>query len=322
MRRWATAVLTLLAMASAGGAAAQNFPERPITIVNPYSAGGPADLLARTITGPMGEILGQPVVVENKPGAGTAIAASYVARSKPDGYTLFIGGAPTHIVNPAIRENVGYKGIDDFATVATIAVIPNVLVVPSSRPWTSVKKLVAAAKEAGGSMTFGSVGVGSLPQMLGVLLQQRGDIKLTHVPYKGAAPTVVDLLAGNVDMAFLNVSPVLGHVRDGKLRALGVANDVRATQLPDVPTMEEAGFPDFAMSTWYGISAPAGTPKSTLEALAGAIEKSLKMPEVAKTLEERGAQVAYRGPDEFAAFLKADAERMLDLIEASGIKPN
>ena len=169
---------------------AQSFPERPITLINPYAAGGPADLLARTVADGMSETLGRPVVVENRPGAGTAIGASAVAQAKPDGYTLFIGGSPSHVITPALMKDANYDGIKDFTPIATVADVPNVLVVPPSRPYKSVKELVAAAKDADGKMTFASIGVGSIPQFLGVLLQLRADVKLVDVPYKGGAPAV------------------------------------------------------------------------------------------------------------------------------------
>ena len=171
--------------APAGGALAQSFPARPITLINPYAAGGPADLLARTVAEGMSETLGRAVVVDNRPGAGTAIGARAVAQAKPDGYTLFIGGSPSHVITPALMKDAGYDGIASFAPIATVADVPNVLVVPPSRPYKSVAELVAAARSAAGNMTFATVGVGSIPQLLGVLLQLRADLKLTEVPYKG-----------------------------------------------------------------------------------------------------------------------------------------
>jgi tripartite-type tricarboxylate transporter receptor subunit TctC len=316
------AATALAAISLATSASAQNFPDRPITLVNPYAAGGPADLLARTVAASMSETLGQPVVVDNKAGAGTAIGARFVAKAKADGYTLFIGGSPSHVIAPALVKDAGFDGIKDFSTVAMVASVPNVLVVPAGRPSKSVKELVEAAKAAGGSMTFASVGVGSLPQFLGLLLQQRTNVKLTHVPYNGAAPAVVDLLAGNIDMAFLNIAPVLAHVKDGKLRALAVANDRRAERLPDVPTMGEVGFKGIEMSTWYGISAPAGTPKLVIDKLHGAIASALNSGSVKEKLSSQGAEILLMSPGEFEAYLKADAARMLELIKLADMKAN
>jgi tripartite-type tricarboxylate transporter receptor subunit TctC len=318
MRHSAIAAVAV-AFLTAAPADAQDYPQRPITLINPYAAGGPADLLARTIASGVSESLGQPVVVESKPGAGTAIGAGLVAKAPPDGYTLFIGGSPSHVIAPALIKNARYDGVKDFAPVAMVANVPNVLVVPADRPIKDVKELVAAAKAAGGKMTFASVGIGSLPQFLGLLLQQRANVTLTHVPYGGAAPAVVDLLAGNVDMAFLNVPPVLGQVRAGKLRALAVAKSTRAERLPEIPTMAEAGFPDFEMSTWYGISAPAGTPKAVIDKLHAAIAKTLATPSVKEKLAAQGAEVFFKNPDEFAAYLASDAKRMLELIRAANM---
>jgi tripartite-type tricarboxylate transporter receptor subunit TctC len=321
MKRLALAII-VAASAVAGQALAQSFPERNITLVNPYAAGGPADVLARAIAEGMTEALGKSVIVDNRPGAGTAIGARAVAQAAPDGYTLFIGGSPSHIVVPALMKEANYDGIKGFAPIATVASFPNVLVVPGDRPYKNVKDLVAAAKTADGKMTFASVGVASLPQFLGVLLQQRGNVKLIHVPYKGAAPASVDLLAGRVDLAFLNVAPVLPHIRANKLRALAVANASRVKTLPDVPTMAEAGYPDFEMSTWYGISAPAGTPRAVIDKLHGAIAKTLNTPAVRAKLEAQGAEIFLKGPDEFAAYLNADAKRMLELIRLANMTMN
>jgi tripartite-type tricarboxylate transporter receptor subunit TctC len=303
-------------------AAAQTFPERTITLINPYAAGGPADLLARAVADGMSEVLGRSVVVESRPGAGTAIGARAVAQAKPDGYTLFIGGAPSHVVTPALMRDANYDGIRGFAPIATVANVPNVLVVPQSRPYRSVRELVAAAKSAGGSMTFASIGVGSIPQFLGVMLQLRADVKLVDVPYKGAPPAVVDLLGGRVDLAFLNVPPVRQQVQGGQLRALAVANATRAKALPDVPTMAEAGYPDVEMSTWYGISAPAGTPPAIVDKLYAAIAKTLNTPSVRDKLEAQGTEIFLKDPAAYAAFLEADAKRMLELIKLANMTMN
>ena len=219
MKRLAVAILVTIS-ALAGHAFAQSFPERTITLVNPYAAGGPADLIARTVADGMSEALGRPVVVDNRPGAGTAIGARAVAQAKPDGYMLFIGGSPSHVITPALMKDANYDGIKAFAPIATVADVPNVLVVPANSPHKSARELVAAARRAGGSMTFASVGVGSIPQFLGLLLQLRTDVKLIEVPYKGGAPAAVDLLGGRLDMAVLNGPAVLPQVQGGQWRAL------------------------------------------------------------------------------------------------------
>jgi tripartite-type tricarboxylate transporter receptor subunit TctC len=301
---------------------AQSFPERPITLVNPYAAGGPADLLARTVAEGMSEALGRPVVVDNRPGAGTAIGARAVAQATPDGYTLFIGGSPSHVITPALMKDAGYDGIKSFVPIATVADVPNVLVVPPSRPYKSVPELVAAARGAPGNMTFATVGVGSIPQFLGILLQLRADVKLIEVPYKGGAPAAVDLIGGRVDLAFLNVPAVLSQVQGNQLRALAVAGATRAKALPDTPTMAEAGYRDFAMSTWYGISAPAGTAREIVDKLHAAIAKTLSTPKARDKIEAQGAQLFLKDPDAYAAYLQADAKLMLELIKRANMAAN
>lgn len=290
MKRLIAAFLFAM-LAFSEDAIAQSFPERPITLINPYAAGGPADLLARTVAEGMSETLGRPVVVENRPGAGTAIGARAVAQANPDGYTLFLGGSPSHVITPALMKDANYRGIEDFTPITTVANVPNILVVPPDRPYKTVKELVAAAKDGNGKMTFASIGVGSIPQFLGVLFQLRADVVLVDVPYKGAAPASVDLLGGRIDMAFLNVPGVLPQVKSGQLRALAVANTTRAKALPDTVTMAEAGYPSIAMSTWYGISAPAKTPREVVNKLYAAIAQTLNSPKAREKIEAQGAEV-------------------------------
>jgi tripartite-type tricarboxylate transporter receptor subunit TctC len=314
--RFTLAIAAVVALGE-GNATAQNLSERTITLVNPYAAGGPADLLARTVAEGMGAALGQTVIVESRAGGGTTIGAASVARAKPDGLTLFIGGAPSHVVAPALMKNAGYDGLKDFAPVAMVA---NVLVVPESARYRTVKELVAAAKAANGAMTFASVGVGSLPQFLGVLLQQRAGVTLTHVPYKGAAPATVDLVAGRIDLAFLNAPSVLSYIEAKNLRALAVANATRAERLAEMPTMAEAGYPGVEMSTWYGISAPAGTPRAVIARLYAAIAQTLASDSMKQKLAAQGAETFLKDPDAFAAYLQADAIRMRALIESANMK--
>jgi tripartite-type tricarboxylate transporter receptor subunit TctC len=317
-----TVAIGVVLCALAGHAAAQSFPERPITLINPYAAGGPADLLARTVADGMSEVLGRPVVVENRPGAGTAIGARAVAQAKPDGYTLFIGGSPSHVITPVLMKDANYDGIKDFAPISTVADVPNVLIVPPERPYKSVSELVAAAKSADGKMTFASIGVGSIPQFLGVLLQLRAGVKLVEVPYRGAQPAMVDLLGGRVDMAFLNAPAVISQVKAGQMRALAVAAAARLKSLPDTPSMPEAGYPDVKMSTWYGISAPAGTPRDVVNKLHAAIAQTLNTPKTREKIESQGAEIFLKTPDQYAAYLQADAKLMLELIKAANMTAN
>jgi tripartite-type tricarboxylate transporter receptor subunit TctC len=314
------ALAALAWMSLCGDLAAQVYPSRTITLVNPYAAGGPADLLARTVAEGVAAALGKPVVVENKVGAGTVVAAAYVAHAQPDGYTLFIGGSPSHIIAPALSKGAKFDGIKDFSFIAMVGNVPNVLVVPSQRPYQTVPELIAAGKAANGSMNFASVGQGSLPQLLGVKLQQAGSFKLVHVPYGGAAPASTDLLAGRIDLAFLNLPPLLAHIQAGTMRALAVANEVRSDALPQVATVAELGFADFDMSTWYGISAPAGTPRAVVDQLAAAIAQALKSPAAKDKLSKAGVDMFLKGPDEYAAYVQQDAKRMLPLIDVAGLR--
>ena len=305
-----------------GDAIAQGYPTRNITLINPYAAGGPADLLARMVAEGMSASLGQSVIVENKTGAGTAIAAAYVAHAPPDGYTLLIGGSPTHIIAPILSKGAKFDGIKDFTFIAMVGNVPNVLVVPSQRPYRTIKELVAAAKAANGSMTFASVGQGSLPLLLGLKLQQVENLKLVHVPYGGAAPATTDLLAGRIDLAFLNLPPLLPHIQAGALRALAVANEVRSETLPNIPTMAELGYADFDLSTWYGISAPAGASKQVVDKVYAAIVQALNSPGAKDKLTTAGAEMFLKGPAEYAAYVQQDAKRMLPLIDAAGLRTN
>ena len=253
---WAALVLGAL-VAATSASHAQTYPANPIMLVNPYAAGGPADVLARPIAAAMGDILGQQVVILNKPGAATAIAAQQVARAPADGYTLLLSTASAHIVTPALTPKVGYDGMRDFAFVAMIASVPNVLVVRPSLPVTDVKQLVALAREKPGTLNYGSVGNGSQPHLAAEMFQQMTAVKLNHIPYKGAAPATTDLLSGQIDLAFLNAPALLPHIATGKLRALATTTMKRAEQLPDVPTLDELGLKVFDVATWYGVTAPA-----------------------------------------------------------------
>jgi tripartite-type tricarboxylate transporter receptor subunit TctC len=313
---WAAA---LVALGQTTAVSAQTYPTNPITLLNPYAAGGPADVLARTIIEPMAATLGQPIVLVNKPGGATAIAASALVTAPKDGYTIMISSASAHIVTPLLAK-VNYDGMRDFAFVCMIASVPNVLVTRASLPAKSVKELIALAKADPGKLTYASVGSGSQPHLAGELFQQLSGTKLTHVPYKGAAPATVDLLAGQIDLGILNAPPLLEHIKSGKLNALGVASLKRTPQLPDVPTLDELGLKGFNVVTWYGISAPAGTPAAIVDKLASAFEKSLTSPEVKNKLAAVGVEATYLTPKQFVAYLDDDAARLSALIKNANIK--
>jgi tripartite-type tricarboxylate transporter receptor subunit TctC len=312
----------VLCAISVFGAAAQGqtYPSNPIMLVNPYAAGGPADLLARTIASAMSEELGQQVVLLNKPGAATAIAALHVARAPADGYTLLLSTASVHIVTPALTPKIAYDGMRDFAFIAMVASVPNVLVVRATLPAHDVKELIALAQAKPGTLNYGSVGNGSQPHLASELFQQMTGTKLNHIPYKGAAPAVTDLLSGQIDLAFLNAPPLLPHVASGKLRALAVTTMKRAAELPDTPTLDELGLKGFDIATWYGITAPAATPLPIVDRLASVLGKVLTTPAIKTSLAKQGAEVFLLPPREFLAYVEQDSRRLTTLIKAANIK--
>jgi tripartite-type tricarboxylate transporter receptor subunit TctC len=262
----------------------------------------------------MNDLIGQQVVILNKPGGATAIGAAFVAAAAPDGYTLLIAGASSHIVTPVLSK-VTYDGIKDFAPVAMVANVPNVLVVRASLPVKSVPELVALAKSRPAALNYGSVGNGSQPHLAAEMFKQ-----MAGVPYKGAAPAITDLLAEQIDLAFLNAPPLLQHIQSGKLRALAVTTMKRARQLPDVPTLDELGLRGFDIATWYGITAPAATPKPVAEKLTAVISKVLTSPDVVAKLTSQGAEIFLPPPKDFADYLQADSARLTRLIKSANIQ--
>ncbi|HLH87957.1 MAG TPA: tripartite tricarboxylate transporter substrate binding protein [Xanthobacteraceae bacterium] len=312
------AAAALLACLGAG-TLAQDFPTHVIQLVNPYAAGGPADLLARTIASGMTSRLGRQVVVVNKVGASTAIGANFVAHAAPDGYTLLIAGATTHAIMPVLVPKVGYEGIADFAPVSMVANVPNVLVIRASLPVHSIQELVAYAKANPGKLNFASVGVGSQPHLAGELFKQMTGVDIVHVPYTGAAPATTDLLAGTMDLGFLNAPQLLPHIQSGALRALAVTTLKRAAQLPDVPTLDELGLKGFDIGTWYGISAPVRTPQPVVAKLADTIAQVLRTLAMADKITSQGAEIFLLGPDAFATYLRKDAARMAQVIKTAHI---
>ena len=315
VRLSAALVLASLATAAHG----QTYPAGPVMLVNPYAAGGPADSLARPIASAMSDILGQQVVILNKPGAVTAIAAQYVARAQPDGLNLLLSTASAHIVTPALSK-VGYDGMRDFAFVAMIASVPNVLVVRPTLGVNNVPELIALAKQKPGTLNYGSVGNGSQPHLAAEMFQQMTATKLNHIPYKGAAPATTDLLSGQIDLAFLNAPVLIPHIAAGKLKALATTTMKRAEQLPDVPTLNELGLKDFDVATWYGITAPAGTPPAIVEKLAAALTKVLNSPDIKAKFAQQGTEVFLLQPKEFEAYVRQDAKRLTDLIKSANIQ--
>lgn len=307
----------LLAACSLGAslALAQDWPAKAITIVVPFPAGGTTDAVARALGESLSKSLGQPVVVENKPGAGTTLGADYVAKAKPDGYTLLMG-AVHHTVAPSVYKKLPYDFQKDLAPVTTVAMVPNVLSVNAAQtPAKTVAELVALAKASPGQLSFGSNGNGTAQHLIGTLFQLDTGTSLLHVPYKGSAPLTTDLLGGQVTMSFDSITPVIQHIKAGKLRALAVTTHKRSPLLPDVPTLEEAGLKGFDIETWYGVLAPVATPPAILAKLNTEMLKIIKSPEFAVRMKEAGCEPLGSTPADFARRISNETVKFAKIVK-------
>jgi tripartite-type tricarboxylate transporter receptor subunit TctC len=300
---------------------AQPYPTRLIKIIVPYAAGGAVDIVARTIGQPLAEALKQPVVVDNRPGASANIGMEMAAKAAPDGYVLLMAsnGIAT---NMALFPNLTFDGRRDFAPIAKIGYAPLVIVVPVSSPVKSLKDLIAMAKAEPGKLTYASAGNGSSGHLAGELLKSTAKIDVLHVPYKGGAPAITDLLGERISFMPINPVEVMAHIRGGRLRALAVASDKRFPLLPDVPTVTEAGLSGYEASVWWGLVAPAKTPPEIVQQLNAEINKALANPANANKLSELGVVVTPGTPDQFAAFIKSQTELWSGVVKTAGIKPD
>src|SRR5213596_1534904 len=313
------AALALAAMLSAA-APAQDYPARPVRLVVPYAAGGNADIFGRTLAQKLGDALKQPFVVENRAGANGGIGADFVAKSAPDGYTLLVTANGPIVVNPVLYAKVPYDPVRDFAPVAQCTVYQYVLVTLAGSSIKSIADLVGAARARPGAVSYGSTGVGGGNHLAGELFALATGTQLTHVPYKGSAPALADLLGGQLTFMFDTVITSVPQVRAGKLHAFAVSSAKRASSLPDVPTMQEAGFAGFDMSQWQGVLAPAGTPRPVVQRLNAEIAKAMHAPEVHERIAVQGGNEIVTGtPEEFAALIRADLERYGRLIRDAKI---
>jgi len=308
------------AAAVPGAALAQAFPAKPITIIVPFPPGGVTDPVARQVAQRVAENVKQPVIVENKPGASGIIASEYVKRQPADGYTVLFGFTGSHAVNPTLYSKLPYDPQKDFQPVTLIINTPHILVVPADSPAKSVADLVALAKSKPGGLTFASQGIGAGGHLLGEMFKAQTKANMSHVPYKGSAPALTDMLAGRVDVFFDAMVTSLPYVRDGKLRALAIANKTRSKLLPDVPTMAEAGFPGVEMDQWFGMMVPAGTPPPVVQKLNQEFVKAVRSPDIEKSLTERGLDVVTNTPEQFAAVIKADTATLGKVVKESGAK--
>lgn len=314
-------ILACLAASSlayaAPGLAQDEYPGKPITVIVPFPPGGTTDLVARSLAEGLTKSLGQSVIVENKPGAGTTLGADYVAKAKPDGYVLLMG-AVHHTVAPSVYKHLPYDFSKDLAPITTVAMVPNVLSVnPEKTPVKNVAELAALAKKEPGRLTYGSNGIGTAQHLIGTLFQIQTGTKLLHIPYKGSAPLTTDLLGGQVNMSFDSITPVLPFIQNGKLRALAVTTSKRSSLLPDVPTMQEAGLPGFDVQTWYGILAPAGTPQAVIDKLNAASLKIIKSDSFAQKMAAAGCETMGSTPQDFAKLI-ADNTRKFAKIAKEG----
>jgi tripartite-type tricarboxylate transporter receptor subunit TctC len=310
--------LLIVAVSWAAPADAQPWPNRPIRLVVPFSPGGTTDVVARLIAQGLGTALGQPVVVDNRAGAAGNIGADAVAKSPPDGYTLLMGTVGTHAINAGLYKKMPYDTVADFAPVTLVAAVPNILVLNPAVPVASVKDLIAYAKANPGKLNFASSGNGTSIHLSGELFKTMTGVEMTHVPYKGSAPALTDLIGGQVQLMFDNLPSALPHVKSGKLKALAVTTAERAPAFPDLPTVQEKGLPGFETSSWFGVLAPAGTPREIVARLNTEILKLLATPDMQERFAQNGAQVVGKGPAEFAAHIKAEMAKWAKVIKESG----
>ena len=312
-------LVALLVSAFAAAAFAQAYPDRPVKMIVPFAPGGATDIIARTVAQKLSERMGQPVVVENKPGAGTTVGNAEVAKAKPDGYTLLFAPTP-FVISQVVYPTLPYDPKRDFAPVSLLATSPFILVVNATVPSRSVAELVAAAKAKPGAMTFCSAGNGTVPHLAGELFKLRAGVDIVHVPYKGGGPAITDLVGGQVNMMFATPIEVAQHVQSGKLRVLGTTSQKRLAAYPDVPTLSESGYPGFEVASFFGVLAPAGTPPNVIARLAGDLAWVMEQPEVREKFAAQSADANVQDPAAFARFLDAEREKWADIVKRSGAK--
>jgi tripartite-type tricarboxylate transporter receptor subunit TctC len=306
--------VVLATLAAAASAHADTWPNKPISLVVPFPPGGTTDVLARALAEKLSQSLGQTVIIESKPGAGATLGADFVAKSKADGYTLLMG-AVHHTIAPSVFKKLPYDLQKDFAPITTVALVPNVLTVSATNPAKNVAELVAQAKAQPGQLNYGSNGNGTAQHLIGTQFELVNGIELTHIPYKGSGPLVTDLIGGQVTMSFDTVTPVLPHIKAGKLRALAVTTGKRSSALPDVPTLAEAGVKGIDTGTWFGLLAPAATPKDITLRLHAETVKVLQSAEFKKRLEEIGAEPVGNTPEQMAKQLRDDGYKFAKLVK-------
>ncbi|QQX86879.1 tripartite tricarboxylate transporter substrate binding protein [Cupriavidus necator] len=312
--------IVVLALGVAGLAqASEAYPQKPITLIVPWAAGGSTDILARVLSEHLTRSLGQPVIVDNKPGASGNIGSAMVARAKPDGYTLLVGSMSTHAMNPALMQNMPFRGVEDFTPLGLLAYVTNTMVVHPSVPAQNVKELIAYAKANPGKLAYASAGSGSTNHLSAALFEKLAGVQLLHVPYKGGAPAVVDTVAGQTQILFSAGTQTLPHVKAGKLRLLAVTESRRSPLLPNVPTVAET-LPGYELAVWYGAFGPKGMPADLTARLNREINAVMSMPEVKAKMNAIGVETTTSTPQQFGTILRRDADRYGKLIRELGIQ--
>ena len=313
-------LLAAAACAFAASAQTQTWPSKPIRYIVIFAPGGTTDILARMLAPKLSEALGQPVLVENRPGAGGNLGAEMLAKAAPDGYTIGSGTVSSHAINATLYSRLPYDPDKDFSPITMLATLPNMLVVHPSIPVNNVQELVAFLKANPNKHSFGSAGNGTSQHMSGELFKTMTGVQMQHIPYKGSGPMVADLLAGTISMSFENITTAYPPVKQGRLKALAVTTTRRSFVAPDVPTMQEAGLPGYNISSWQALFAPAGVPKEIIARLHAETAKALKSPDVAKRLEDLGLDAGGMAPEELAALIRSDIPRLGKIVKESGAR--
>jgi tripartite-type tricarboxylate transporter receptor subunit TctC len=308
------------ALAASTLVSAQSYPTKPIKMIVPFPPAGSTDISARAVAGKLGERLGQPVVIENKPGAGGNIGTDVAAKAAPDGYTIVVGTVGTHAINQSLYSKMPYDNLRDFAPVVLLSTTPNVLVTQPNFPANSVKDVIARAKAKPGEMTFASSGAGTSIHLSGELFNSMAGTTMQHIPYKGSGPMLIDLMSGTVNIAFDNLSASMPHIKGGKLKALAVTGSKRSPMLPDLPTISEAGLTGYDSTSWNAIYVPAGTPKEIIDKLNREVRAILESPETRKFFAEQGAEAGGGTPEQLGAFTRAETAKWAKVVKDSGAK--
>lgn len=312
------AALMLAGATGTAAVAAEGFPDKAVRMVVPYPPGGPTDLMARGAAVAMAKVMEQSIIVDNKAGASGMIGADQVARAAPDGYTI-LANASLHVINPHIYKKMSYDSFEDFVPITQLAAVPLVLVVPKDSPIKTVADVVALARKSDSGLNFGSAGTASAQHLSGELFQKLANVQMQHVPYKGSAPALVDLVGGQLDLMFDSMPSAMPFIKQGQLRAIAVTTPKRVGVLADVPTIAESGFPDFDTSTWYALWAPKGTPADIVEKLAGYAQQALRDPVLIEQYETMGAQPVGSSPADFANYTRSEEKKWAELIRLANV---